>query len=58
MNIVATNLGQLGMEVIENMLMEFVLKSLSLRFDYFKLTYTIQEHKWSLEDLMSLCPQE
>ena len=58
MNIVVEKLGQLGMEVIDKMLMEFVLKSLPPRFDHFKLTYSIQEHKWSLEDLTSLCAQE
>ena len=36
----------------------FVIKSLPLRFDHFKLTYNIQEHKWSLEDLTSLWTQE
>ena len=41
MNIVATKLGQLGMEVTNNTLMEFVLKSLSSRFDQFKLTYSM-----------------
>ena len=51
MNIVAAKLGELGMEVSDKMLMEFVLKSLSLTFDHFKLTYSIQEHKWILEDL-------
>ena len=39
MNIVATKLGQLGMEVTDNMLIEFVLKSLLARYDNFKLTY-------------------
>ena len=58
MNTVAAKLGQLGMEVSDKMLMEFVLKSLPPRFDHFKLTYSIQEHKWSLEDLTSLCAQE
>ena len=58
MNIVAAKLGQLGIEVSDKMLMEFVLKSLPPRFDHFKLTYSIQEHKWSLEDLTSLCAQE
>ena len=28
------NLGQLGMEVLDNMLMEFILKSLPPRFDH------------------------
>ena len=46
------------MEVTDNMLMEFVLKSLPPRFDHFKLTYSIQDHKWSFEDLTSLCTQE
>ena len=46
------------MEVTKNMLIEFVLKSLSPRFDHFKLAYSIQEHKWSLEDLTSLGAQE
>ena len=55
MNIVATKLGQSGMEVINNMLLQFFLKSLLPRFDHFKLTYSIQERKWSLEDLTSLC---
>ena len=45
MNTVAAKLGQLGMEVQKNMLMKFVLKSLPLRFDHFKLTFSIQEHK-------------
>ena len=58
MNIVAAKLGQLGMEVTDNMLMEFVLKSLPPSFDHFKPTYSIQEHKWSLEDHTSLCTQE
>ena len=58
MNTVVAKLGQLGMEVIENMLMEFIIKSLSPRFDHFKLTYSIHEHKWSLEDLTSLCALE
>ena len=58
MNTVTTKLGQLGVEVSDKMLMEFVLKSLPPRFDHFKLTYSIQEHKWSLEDLTSLCAQE
>ena len=46
------------MEVSDKMLMEFVLKSLPPRFDHFKLTYSIPEHKWSLEDLTSLCAEE
>ena len=46
------------MEVTENMLIEFSLKSLPPRVDHFKLTYSIQEHKWSLEDLTSLFTQE
>ena len=46
------------MEVTNKMLMEFVLKSLPSRFDHFKLTYSIREHKWSLEDLTLLCAQE
>ena len=58
MNTVAAKLGQLGMEVTDNMLMKFFLKSLPPRFDHFKLTYSIQEHKWSLEDLTTLCAQE
>ena len=58
MNTVVAKLEQLGMEVTDNMLMEFVPKSLPPRFDYFKLAYSIQEHKWSLEDLTSLCAQE
>ena len=58
MNTVAAKLEKLGMEVTKNMLMEFVLKSLPPRVDHFKLTYSIQEHKWSLEDLTSLCAQE
>ena len=45
MNTNATKLGQLGMEVTDNMLIEFVLKSLPARFDHFKLTYSINEHK-------------
>ena len=40
------------------MLMEFVLESLPRRFDHFKLSYSIQEHKWSIEDLTSLYAQE
>ena len=58
MNIVAAKLGLLGMEVTDKMLMEFVLKSHPQRFDHFKLTYSIQEHKWSFQDLTSLCAQE
>ena len=46
------------MEVTDNMLIEFVLKSLLHRFDHFKLTYSIQEHKWSLRDLASRCAKE
>ena len=46
------------MEVTNNVLMEFVVKSLPPRFNHFKLTYSIQEHKWSLEDLTSSCAQE
>ena len=57
MNTMATKLGQLGIEVIDNMLMEFVLKSLPPRFDHFKLTYSIL-YRWTLEDLTSLCAQE
>ena len=34
MNTVAAKLDQLGMEVIDNMLMEFVLKSLPPKFDH------------------------
>ena len=49
MNIVVAKLGQLGIEVTENMPMEFVLKSFLLRFDHFKLTYSILAHKWSIE---------
>ena len=49
MNTVAAELGQLGLEVINNLLMEFVLKSLPPRFNHFQLTYSIQEHKWSLD---------
>ena len=58
MNIVLAKFGQLGMEVTDNMLTEFVPKSLPPRFDHFKLTYSIQKHKWSLEDLSSLWAQE
>ena len=58
MNTATTKLGQLSMDVTEKMLMEFVLKSLPPRFDHFKLTYSIQKHKWSLEDLTSLWAQE
>ena len=42
------------MEVTDNMLMEFVLKSLPPRFDHFKLTYSIHEDKlwlWAREEL-------
>ena len=46
------------MEVTDDMLIEFVLKSLPPRFDHFKLTYNIQEQEWSLEDLTSLYAQE
>ena len=55
---VTAKLGQLGTDVIDNVLIEFVLKSLPPRFDHLKLTYSIQEHKWSLEDLTFLCAQE
>ena len=41
MNTVTTKLGQLSMDVTDNMLIEFVLKSLPPRFDHFKLTYSI-----------------
>ena len=41
MNTVVAKLGQLGMEVADNMLIEFVLKSLPPKFDHFKLTYSI-----------------
>ena len=58
MNTVTAKLRQLSMDVTENVLMEFFLKSLPPRFDHFKLTYSIQEHKWSLKDLTSLCAQE
>ena len=58
MNTVVAKLGQLGMDVTDKMLMEFFLKSLLPRLDHFKLTYSIQEHKWSLEDLTSLCAHE
>ena len=58
MNTIVAKLGQLGMEVTNNILMEFFPKSLPPRFDHFKLTYSIQEHKWSLEDLTLLCAQE
>ena len=58
MNTGTTKLGQLSMEVTDKILMEFVLKSLPPRFDHFKLTYSIQEDKWSLEDLTLLCAQE
>ena len=46
------------MDVTDKMLMEFVLKSLPPRFDHFKLTDSIQKHKWSLEDLTLLWAQE
>ena len=46
------------MEVSDKMLMEFFLKSLPPKFDHFKLTYSIYEHKWSPEDLTLLCTQE
>ena len=49
MNTVAVILGQLGIEVIDKILMEFVLKSLLPRFDHFKLTYSIQEHNGLLK---------
>ena len=58
MNTAKTKLGQLSMDVTNKMLMEFVLKSHPPRFDHFKLTYSIQKHKWSLEDLTSLWAQE
>ena len=58
MNTAIAKLGKLSMDVTDKMLMEFVLKSLSSRFDHFKLTYSIQKHKWSLEDLTSLWAQE
>ena len=58
MNTATTKLGQLSMDITDKMLMEFVLKSLPPRFDHFKLTYSIQKHKWSLEDLTSLWAQE
>ena len=37
MNIVAAKLEQLGMKETNDMLIEFVLKSLPARFDHFKL---------------------
>ena len=55
---VTTKLGQLSTDVPDSVLMEFVLKSLPPRFDHFKLAYSIQEHKWSLEDHTSLWAQE
>ena len=58
MNTATAKLGQLSMDVTDNMLTEFVPKSLPPRCDHFKLTYSIQEHKWSLEDLTSFCAQE
>ena len=58
MNTIVAKLEQLGMEVTDNMLMEFVLKLLPPMVDRFKLTYSIQEHKRSLEDLTSLWAQE
>ena len=58
MNIAAGNLEQLNIEVPKSMLMEFVLNSLPPIFDDFYSTYNIQEHKWSLEYITSLCAQE
>ena len=55
---VTSKLGQLSTHVTNSELTQFVLKSLPPRFDHFKLTYSIQEHKWSLEDLTSLWAQE
>ena len=49
MKMVTTKLGQLSMDVTDNMVMEFVLKSLPPRFGHSKLTYSIQEHKGVLK---------
>ena len=58
MNTTTAKLGQLSMDVTDNMLTKFVLESLPPRFDHLKLTYSIQKHKWNLEDLTSLWAQE
>ena len=58
MNTAIAKLGKLSIDVTNKRLMEFVLKSFPPRFDHFQLTYSIQKHKWSLEDLTSLWAQE
>ena len=58
MNIIAMELGYLGMQVLENMQMEFFRKSFPLGFGHYKVMHNIQEHKWSLQVHTSLCAQE
>jgi len=58
MSNIASKLRALKLELSEDLLIHFMLISLSSQFSPLKISYNCQKEKWSLNELISYCVQE
>ncbi|XP_021907406.1 uncharacterized protein LOC110821766, partial [Carica papaya] len=58
MSHVHAKLKALRVELLEEVIMYFVLISLPPQFNHFKVTYNCQKESWNLNELISHCVQE
>ncbi|XP_060196887.1 uncharacterized protein LOC132626146 [Lycium barbarum] len=54
----AAQLKTLEVEMSETFLVHYILNSLPLQYDHFKISYNTHKDKWSINELMAMCIQE
>lgn len=55
---IAAKLKGMEMEISDNYLVHFIMTSLPLKFNAFKINYNSLKEKWSISDLTAMCVQE
>ncbi|CAA7390566.1 unnamed protein product [Spirodela intermedia] len=44
--------------ILDTFLVHYILQTLPVEYDHFKVSYNIHKNKWSMNDLMTKCVQE
>ncbi|GAV60176.1 UBN2_2 domain-containing protein, partial [Cephalotus follicularis] len=58
MNDMASRLKGMEMAISEGFLVHFIMTSLPVQFEPFKINYNTQKEKWKMSELIAMCVQE
>nr|DAD46229.1 TPA_asm: hypothetical protein HUJ06_004459 [Nelumbo nucifera] len=55
---IAAQLKKLEVDLSKSFLVHFILNTLPQQYESFKISYNTHKHKWSINELMTMCVQE